>query len=196
MSDSETIEVYNRQVDDYVAMTENLEEEESVAAFVSLVKPAGKLLDLGCGPGNTAAYFQSLKFTVDAVDASAEMLRVAKSQFGVEARCAGFLDIDAEDEYDGVWANFSLLHASVSEFPVILSALYRATKPGGAFHIGMKTGEGAARDGLGRLYTYYSTDELQSALETAGFSVVDVQHGEGKGLAGTVDQWVVILSKA
>ncbi len=196
MSDSKTIDVYNRQVDDYVALTENQLLNTAIASFTALIPPAGRILDLGCGPGNTAAFLQEQGFSVDAVDASREMVRVAETKFGVKAICAEFSDIDSSNEYDGIWANFSLLHAESDEFPQILSALYRALKQKGVFHIGMKRGEGASRDHLGRFYCYYSQEQLETYLQNAGFSMLQVRLGEGRGLAGTVDQWIEVLCEA
>ena len=64
-------------------------------------------------------------------------------------------EIDGEDLYDGIWANFSLLHAPRAAFPLHLMALKRAIKPGGLLHLGMKLGEGEGRDGLGRDHFVY-----------------------------------------
>ena len=143
MSDSETIDVYNQQIDEYLALAEDLQEEYALDSFARRVIPNGHILDLGCGPGAASAVLQDQGFSVDAVDASAEMVRVAKSQYKVEARCGEFSDINEESVYDGIWANFSLLHATSDELPEILSSLHRALKLNGYFHIGMKVGEGS-----------------------------------------------------
>jgi len=103
--------------------------------------------------------------------------------------------IDASNCYEGIWANFSLLHAAPEDFPTILKALHTALKDQGVFHIGMKTGTGRSRDGLGRLYTYFTEDELSAHLNSAGFQITSTTTGEDKGLAGTVDPWVIILSQ-
>jgi len=63
-----------------------------------------------------------------------------------------------------VWANFSLLHATAEEFPTILKAIHTALKPDGALHLGMKTGEGARRDDIGRFYTFYTESQLEEHL--------------------------------
>ncbi len=196
MSDSETISVYNRQVKEYAELACEMKEQSDLDAFADQVPVGGYILDLGCGPGMASAYLLSQGFSIDAMDASQEMVRVAKSQYGVNARCAEFLDIASVDVYDGIWASFSLLHATPEEFPKILTALYQALKPNGIFHIGMKLGEGSGRDHLGRYYSYYSQQGLQAHLENAGFTVKDIKCGAGRGLAGTVDPYVWILSIA
>ena len=129
---------------------------------------------------------------VDPVDASVEMISLANDTHDISARVATFEDIDVESTYDGIWANFSLLHVPASDFARIMSALHRALKPGGIFHLGMKTGSGAGRDRLGRYYVYYSEEELIGILDSAEFDVIETNVGEGKGLAGDVSPWVAL----
>jgi SAM-dependent methyltransferase len=109
---------------------------------------------------------------------------------------ARFDQIDGESEFDGVWANFSLLHAPRGDLPKHLSAIRRALRPGGLFHIGMKTGEGEKRDDLGRLYTFVTEDELHGMLGASGFEVVDVTQGREAGMTGVPEDWVTVLSRA
>ena len=68
-------------------------------------------------------------------------------------------------------------------------------RPGGIFFLGMKLGRGEIRDDLGRFYSLYSEAELRAALADAGFSVTEAVTGEGAGLAGTVDAFVLITAR-
>ncbi|MCV6591402.1 MAG: SAM-dependent methyltransferase, partial [Silicimonas sp.] len=97
--------------------------------------------------------------------------------------------------YDGIHANFSLLHAPKIEMPGHLGRISRALRPRGVFHIGMKTGTGEARDALGRFYAYYQEDELTALLAAAGLNVIAKDRGREKGLAGTVDPWMILLAR-
>ena len=58
----------------------------------------------------------------------------------------------------------------------------------------MKLGEGEHRDGIGRLYTYVSFDELVGMLEAAGFCVDSHVCGESLGLDGTEAAWVKVMT--
>ena len=98
------------------------------------------MLDLGCGPGLAATRMANAGLQVDAMDGSAEMVAMAAQHDGVTAWQATFDQITGTDIYDGIWANFCLLHASKEAMPHHLAAMVTALKPGGAFHIGMKTG--------------------------------------------------------
>jgi len=115
--------------------------------------------------------------------------------YDIGARQASFSDINSEDLYDGVWASFSLLHATRADFPQILDALQKALKTNGWFHLTMKLGSGEKRDKLGRFYTYYSEDELSNYLTTAGFSIDSIATGEAMSLAGVMEPWIIILSQ-
>ncbi len=123
------------------------------------------------------------------------MVKLANSRGGVNAHQAQFSDLDETHVYDGIWANFSLLHAARSAFPLHLEQIARALKPDGIFHIGMKTIEGERRDHLGRNYTFYSDVELRALLKAANFESLHEATGKSAGLAGTIDPWIEILAR-
>ena len=148
------------------------------------------MLDLGCGPGTASAHMRAAGLVPDPVDASEGMIAVAKEKHGLNARLGRFEDVDGDAVYDGVWANFSLLHAPRSDMPKYLSAVHRALKPGGAFHIALKAGEGEERDRIGRFYTYYTEAELTGLLQDAGFTPGPYRRGRDKGLSGDDADWI------
>ncbi|MEM9584493.1 MAG: class I SAM-dependent methyltransferase [Pseudomonadota bacterium] len=194
MSDKETINVYDAQAAKYAKLVTHDAPDQDLQAFIDALPSGGYALDLGCGPGNSAAMMQAAGLRVDATDASIEMVRMARDTFNVEARQATFEEIDGTDLYDGIWANFSLLHAEKSDMPRHLKALRQALKPGGVFHIGTKLGENSARDTIGRFYSYYSEDELTDLLMKAGFRPRSIRKGAEKGLDGKLADFIIILS--
>ncbi|MFX0543937.1 class I SAM-dependent DNA methyltransferase [Roseovarius sp. S1116L3] len=190
--DPETLAVYSAQAQAYDDMTADLEGDKHLATFLAAMPPNARVLDLGCGPGRAAAQMAKAGLRVDATDAVPEMVDMAAARPGVTALQADFDDISGNDLYDGIWANFSLLHASRADLPRHLAALKTALKPGGLFHIGMKTGAGEERDTIGRLYTYYTEDELRALLQHAGFTPEASWTGRDKGLSGQMSDWVVV----
>jgi len=196
MADKETLGVYDTKVADYVNMTERSEIDPDLKRFMAYLPKGAFVLDLGCGPAASAVVMRDQGLVPDPVDASAEMVRFANETHAINARVATFDDIEGEAVYDGIWANFSLLHAPRSAMAGHLQALRRALKPDGIFHIGMKLGEGEERDKLGRFYTYYSDNDLTVLLEAEGFSALDRTFGQGGGLSGRVEPWVTILARA
>lgn len=193
MSDEKTIAAYDRSVQAYADFTAQDAPHPTLAAFVKRVRPGGLILDLGCGPAHDSAYMRDTGFRVDPVDASPEMVKRANATFAIGARQGVFEDIRDNDVYDGIWANFSLLHASPEDFPGHLRALHRALVDGGVFHIAMKLGDGTERDRFGRRYTYYSEPALTAHLVDAGFTPLETTLGEDLGLAGDVEAWIAVL---
>ncbi|WP_113910653.1 class I SAM-dependent DNA methyltransferase [Roseovarius dicentrarchi] len=190
--DDETLGVYRARAQDYAAMTDELSGDKHLAAFIAAMPPGARVLDIGCGPGRAAGQMAAAGLAVDAIDAVPEMVAMAAAQPGVTAWQASFDDIGGDAIYDGVWANFSLLHAPRAALPGHLAAIHRALKPGGLLHIGMKTGTGAGRDDLGRFYTYYTEAELRELLIAAGLTPARSWTGRDTGLAGTCDEWSIL----
>lgn len=186
--DAETIAVYDAQAEDYAKRRAH-RIEPGLATFAAKLRQGGHVLDLGCGPGDSSAYLLQAGFTVDAVDASASMVAITRT-LGVNARQATFEQINETDAYDGIWASYSLLHAARSDMPEHLTRLRNALKSGGKLHVGLKLGQGEARDPLGRLYTYYTLDELIGLLETAGFIPKTWETEKAVGLDGATYQGI------
>ncbi len=195
MTDKETVAVYDAQVERYISMNPGQFQKDCLQEFMAELQAGDLVLDLGCGPGHWSAAMRERGLTVDATDVSAEMVRVANETYDINARVAAFTDIDAVEMYDGIWASFSLLHARIAEFPLLLSNFAAALKSKGFFFLVMKIGEGEQRDELGRLYSYYSEVGLVSHLNTAGFEVANISHGAGEGMAGNVEPWIALLCR-
>mgnify|MGYP000026068163 CR=1 FL=1 len=197
MSDQETMMAYAKAASEYADKfadpgSENQDTDSD--AFLNNIPAGGRILDLGCGPGHWAAKLRDAGLTVDAMDASPEMAQLAKSRFGLDVQVGAFDDLNAENHYDGIWANFSLLHVPRADFPNHLVRIHHALRPGGSLSIGMKIGSGERRDHLGRFYSYYGEQELRDLLTKAGFTVTRARQGNGKGLAGSVETFVVMTA--
>ena len=196
MTDRETIRIYDSRASDYAEVTASDAPDATLSAFIAALPPGGRVLDLGCGPGGASGHMAAAGLNVEAWDASRAMVDLAADRPGVTARQAGFGDLDAENAYDGIWANFSLLHAPRADMPRHLAAVARALRPGGIFHIGVKEGAGEKRDSLGRFYTYYTAASLTAVLQEAGLTPGTFTHGADKGLDGVVAAWITVTAHA
>jgi SAM-dependent methyltransferase len=199
MTDKKTIAYYDASVDEYIKMVSREAPDADLQSFIDTIPTGGIVLDLGCGPGNSAAMMNAAGLTADATDASAEMVRSARKKFGVNATQARFDELDAVAKYDGVWANFSLLHAPRADMPANLQRIHTALKPGGYLHLGLKIGDGEKRDKLGRNYTYFQPDELKSLLIAANFKPnMDrpVRIDETMSMSGTHDPFMIVTAYA
>jgi len=194
-ADPRTLAAYNARAADYAARFDSSPKRGAqLRRFMEALPPSARVLDLGCGPGGASVHMANAGFDVDPVDASPEMVALAKGH-GLPARLGTFDDLDAREDYDGIWANFSLLHAPRAALPRHLAAIAAALRPSGLFHIGLKTGEGERRDALDRLYTYVKEAELAGLLTAAGLAILETDTGCEAGLAGTEDAWIVHMCR-
>lgn len=197
MSDNETLKVYANKAEDYAALVQSsLSSDPLLAEFIQALPKHASVLDLGCGPGTAAHVMAEAGLNVTATDAVAEMVALAAKHPSVTAYQASFDEIQGDRIFDGIWANFSLLHSARSDMPKHLTSLHTALKPSGLLHIGLKTGQGSSRDTIGRLYTYYTEDELSGLLEEAGFTLTHRTKGRDKGMDGTMADWIVVRAHA
>ncbi|CUH66281.1 Cypemycin methyltransferase [Thalassovita gelatinovora] len=192
--DPETIRIYDTRAQEYAQVTAAETPGRLLSDFIAAQPKGGSVLDLGCGPGIAAGWMAKAGLKVDATDASAEMVALAGQHPGVNAKQALFDDLDVVGRYDGIWANFSLLHAPRADMPRHLAAIHRALKPGGLFHMALKTGQGEKRDPIGRYYSYYSEPEVLDLLHAAGFTPTKIVHGRDKGLDEVVADWISVAS--
>jgi len=180
-----TLTAYQDAVEAYLASS-----PAGVAAPVALLLdelaanlPHGEVLELGSGPGREAQYLEDRGLRVhrsDATPAFVERLRLA----GYEARVLDVRHDDLGGPFDAVVANAVLLHLDRSDLGRALRACYAATRPGGLFVLTLKEGEGEAWSNAKmrqpRWFVYWREEPLRHALNSAGWSVVRLEHVQGR----------------
>ena len=196
MSDPETLSVYATRAAEYDSLVQSDGPTADMQRFMDNVTPGGRVLDIGCGPGAAAGYMAAAGFQAEAWDPVPEMLAMAAARPGVAARQAGYGDLTAEAAYDGIWANFSMLHTPLADWPAQFAAVHRALVPGGLFHFGTKLGQGEHRDSIGRLYSYMDAEPLKSLLAETGFTLAFERTGEEAGLSGEIAPFVILQAHA
>lgn len=196
--DTETIKYYDKSAESYLDKVCNTYPDSDLLSFINSIKSGGTVLDLGCGPGNSSAMMQSAGLNVQASDCSQKMVDIAKNKFNVDAIKAEFKELSEINLYDGVWANFSLLHAPRSEMLSNLKKINRSLKKKGYLHIGLKIGNGEKRDTLGRQYTYYQPKELKSLLISAGFTIntIRLDMDGAISMTGMIEPFMIVTAYA
>jgi SAM-dependent methyltransferase len=193
--DAKTIAFYDTAAQRYADLTGHGHASKALKVFMALLPVGAEVLDLGCGPARASVHMRDAGFRPDPIDASVGMVTLANEAHQIGARLLTFDEIDMVAAYDGVWANFSLLHAPAQDLPRHLRAIATALRDGGVLHIAMKIGTGTQRDGIDRLYSYVSVAELDTLLTQAGFDVIATQEGREVGCAGTNDPFVAMQAR-
>ena len=193
--DRETLDFYEGQAATYADYMAAGKRVPWLDRFMALLPAGAAVLDLGCGSAWAAARMREAGFEVSAMDASPALAAEARARYGIEVRVAPFSALDAEGAYDAVWASFSLLHDSRAAMPGNLARIRRALRPGGLLYLGLKEGEGAHRDRLGRLYTYFGADELARLLGEAGFTEIERAGETGESYDGSPTRFIQVLAR-
>jgi SAM-dependent methyltransferase len=167
-----------------------------LSAFLNRLPPGATILELGCGGGRDAHYMIERGFAVDPTDGVAEMAAQAEARLGRPVRVMRFDELDAEERYDAVVANASLLHVPQDALPHILARIWRALKPGGWHLASYKTGGPAGYDELGRYYNRPSKAQAEAMYrEAGGWSTYQVEESSEPGYFGKPSAWLKIVAR-
>ena len=95
------------------------------------------LLEIGCGPGQDAQFFQSQGFQVLAVDNTPTMVQLTAEK-GIPAQVLDCYDLDQIDEhFDAVYTMNCLLHIPKRDFDQTLHLISRRLNKGGLMYLGL-----------------------------------------------------------
>ena len=194
--DNKTIDIYNKNAARYADLDIDKVSLKAFRDFSNALPRNGIVLDYGCGPGYFAKKFLANGFKVDAFDASKKMIEIASIEKQVNWWVADFKSFRATKLYDGIWANFSLLHAPKKEIIQLIQIIFKSLKPHGLFSVGLKLGTGEKRDRIGRKYSYFEEHEIRNILSKEKFYHISHHLGEAEGLDGESANFIIILSHA
>ncbi|GII96108.1 class I SAM-dependent methyltransferase [Sinosporangium siamense] len=104
-----------------------------LAAFAELVRDAGTVADLGCGPGIVTAHLRTLGVTAFGIDLSPEMVAIARQDHpGLRFDVGSMTALDIPDgSLAGILAYYSVIHTPPALVPTILGEFHRTLTPGG-----------------------------------------------------------------
>ena len=165
-----TLEYYNANAAAFSAGTQSVDFSPVQRRFLALLPPKAKILDFGCGAGRDTKTFLEQGCAVDAVDGSEALCRIASQYTGIQVRQLLFQNLDAVNEYDGIWACASVLHVPKAELPDVFRRMSRALKPGGILYASFKYGDFEGERG-GR----YFTDLTEASFENLVASFPELQ---------------------
>jgi SAM-dependent methyltransferase len=114
-----------------------------VEHFCDLLPKNGYILDLGAGTGLPfAKHFVEKGFSVLGVDISARMVELAQKNVPqAEFRELSMTDISYENEFDGVFSNYSLLLLDPTLFKEVAKKIVKSLKKNGIFYLALNEPE-------------------------------------------------------
>lgn len=193
-----TIRTYQEHFAEYVAGTESTFSPSFltwVEAFLALIPPRGRILELGSAFGRGAELCRSHGYEVLCTDVVPQALDALAGR-GFNTAYYDFSDtppVEWQGAFDGVFASAVLLHAPDSVFEQALRHVALCLKPGGVAAFSLKEGEGeevtSHKVGAPRYFNFHTQAELQEMLPKIPFEVIrlHVEHSQkGSWLQCTV----------
>ena len=158
-----TLEYYDQNAEQFFKTTADVDFTDNQDRFLQYLQLGSRILDLGCGSGRDARYFLGKGYQVDATDGSAEICRLASEYTGIPVRQMLFNELDAEEEYDGIWACASILHLPEEELRDVMHRIGTALKEDGVFYTSFKYGDFAGERN-GRYFRDFTEESFREFL--------------------------------
>ena len=159
-----TINYYNQNAESFIANTQNADMHPTQERFLRLLDANTSILDFGCGSGRDTKYFLEKGYQVTATDGAAELCRLASEFTGIKVKEMLFQELDAINQYDGIWACSSILHLPKKELLPVIQKMCEALKDNGIIYTSFKYGdfEGERNE---RYFTDFTEKTFQEVIE-------------------------------
>ncbi len=180
MSGARVREAYAARAAEYISLFGSIEtaaeqDRAYVLAWAGAVD--GRIIDVGCGPGQWTHYLHERGVDIEGVDPVPEFIIDARQRYpGVDYRIGRADRLGVEDaSLGGILAWFSLIHSDPDQIGAVLTEFARRIRTGGGLAIGFFEGaELAAFDHAVTTAYFWPVALLSLRVERAGFVIVDV----------------------
>ena len=159
-----TINYYNQNAENFIANTQNADMHPTQERFLRLLDANTSILDFGCGSGRDTKYFLEKGYQVTATDGSAELCRLASEFTGIKVKEMLFQELDAINQYDGIWACSSILHLPKKELLPVIQKMCEALKDNGIIYTSFKYGDFEGERN-GRYFTDFTEKTFREVVE-------------------------------
>lgn len=193
MKYNNTLDYYNNYADEFYKNTVNVEFVTTQEHFLAKLKNGSNILDFGCGSGRDTRFFLEQGYSVEAVDGSKELCKLACKYTGIEVKNMLFEELSEVEKYDGIWACSSILHLPKAELKTVFEKMLRALKDNGVIYTSFKYSD---FEGMrnGRYFTDFTIETFKSFIDGISGGAVeeywitgDVRPGRGE------EKWLNLL---
>lgn len=183
---NETVRAYDLDASAYADAGAQMPDtvRADIEGFAARLGEGARVLEIGSGGGRDALLMEELGLVVRRTDVTPGFVELLRSR----GHDCALLDPLVDDlsspsgEYDGVWANASLLHVARDDLATVLSRVSGVTRPDGVLRISLKEGDGDGWSTHGsirnpRHFTYWRAEALRAVVTGAGWTDVVVRSG-------------------
>ncbi len=150
-----------------------------LGAFAELTRGEGRVLDLGCGPGQVARYVADRGVDVVGVDLSPQMIVEARAlHSSIPFRVSDMMSLDdADGSIAGITAFYAIVHLALADVERAFREWRRVLVPGGrvllSFHVGQERIhlDEFLGQAVSMTWTFHDQKAIEALLERSGFVV-------------------------
>ncbi len=182
------IDCYNKTAENYAgAFIDELDKKPFdrmlLKAFGEQNKSKGKLIDLGCGPGQTTKFlFNNGIQNIVGTDISAEMVKVAaRLNPNINFEQADLLQLNYPDNsFGSAIAFYAIVHFDYAQIKKALNEVKRVLLPGGeflfSFHIGNEivSLDKFLDQDVNIKFQFFEVDKIKNIIGEVGFETIDI----------------------
>lgn len=201
-----TIEAYNVTAENFERRFMDLKlYRDSMDCFIELLDTGSRVLDLGCGPGNTARLLADAKkgIRVTGIDLSVEMVRRAGINVpGAQFRVGDIRNIDVQPgEYEAVMAAFCLPHLTDEEALDLINRIGLTLMEGGYLYLSCMEGDKSGFEYTSFspeneiFFNYYSENFIREALSDNSLEVSSFFRQEYPESDGSTTMDIIFIAK-
>ena len=188
-----TIEYYDKNAREFVETTKSVDFSALQNDFMSRVKKGGHIIDLGCGSGRDSKVFLENGYSVEAIDGSQELCRLASEYIGIPVKCVYFQDYIPTKIADGIWACASLLHIKYDEINSVIKKLSKYLNENGCFYMSFKYGDTEC-DRNGRFFSDMNEGRILDVLAGTGLRIESVYISQDVRPGRENEKWINVFA--
>ena len=175
--------------------------QEGTDEYISLIGKGGLVLDVGCASGIKSKYLAAGGLKVVGIDIADKLIDIARKSLP-EAKFYVMDMADVEnlaDEFNGIFAQASLLHIPKKDIPDILKKLNSKLKPGGYFYVAVKQKEGVTEEIVKekdygyeyeRFFSYFTLDEIENYFDELKMKIIRESVSPTRN-----NQWIQVIAR-
>ena len=155
-----TIDYYNSHANEYYRTTVDADLDTGRKKFAAYLPAGARVIDMGCGSGRDVLAFREMGFDAAGLDASEELVRLAKERLGIPVFTADLAEWISGSPYDGIWCCAVLMHLEEEGCRRFFANLKYNLKSGGVLYISVKSGIETGIDSAGRYMRNFTEEDI------------------------------------